>query len=446
MNTPIVEFVENYIGKDTSRLHMPGHKGLGLLGPEPIDITEIGGADELYEAEGIIEESENNASALFGSAHTYYSTEGSSLTIKAMLAIAMRCADTDKPLILAARNVHKTFIFGCALLGIDVEWIYPEGGCGLCDCLITEDDVRRALANCDRKPIGLYITSPDYLGNVQNLDVLSEFCHSNGFPLLVDNAHGAYLKFLPESEHPLDHGADMCCDSAHKTLPSLTGGAYLHISGNAPKEFTEQARICLGLFASTSPSYVIMQSLDMCNKYISEGYREKLISTIAKVDELKAKILSFGWVLRDTEKLKIVIDCIASGVDGNDVMALLREHNIECEFASFEHIVMMFTPENRHVDYERIEQALRFKPAEKAFEKEDEIRLQPSDKAKSIRDAVLGSQKTIAIGESTGRICASPVVSCPPAVPIVISGEIITEDAVKVMEKYGIGKISVCIK
>lgn len=443
MNTPIIDFVNEYNKKDISRLHMPGHKGRALLGFEKLDITEIGGADELYEADGIILESENNASSLFGSAHTFYSCEGSSLTIKAMLNIALQASSSKKPYIIAARNVHKTFIFGCALLGIEVKWLYPMDGCSLCECPVQSGELEKILLDENEKPIGVYLTSPDYLGNIQDIKSLSFVCKRHGIPLLVDNAHGAYLRFLKPSLHPIDLGADIVCDSAHKTLPSLTGGGYLHISESAPKEFLNSARMSLALFASTSPSYLILQSLDACNAYLADNYTEKLSAVIERIEALKDKLVSYGWTLRKTEKLKIVIDAVASNVDGNDIMAELRRNKVECEFGSFEHIVMMFTPESREIDFERIENALSVKSKFKTSEFLPNLKIYPSENKLSIREAVLSPFEMIDVKDSVGRVCASPTVSCPPAVPVAISGEIITENSVKICELYGIEKIAV---
>jgi arginine/lysine/ornithine decarboxylase len=125
-----------------------------------------------------------------------------------------------------------------------------------------------------RKPCAVYVTSPDYLGNQQDLAGLSAVCAARGIPLLVDNAHGAYLHFLPQPAHPLDLGATACCDSAHKTLPVLTGGAYLHIAKNAPERYARDAKRAMALFGSTSPSYLILQSLDRANAYLAGGYAE----------------------------------------------------------------------------------------------------------------------------------------------------------------------------
>ena len=230
MDTPICDFVRDYALKAPLRLHMPGHKGKALLGPEALDITEVSGADSLYEAAGIIRRSEENASRLFG-CPTFYSAEGSSQCIRAMLYLALLRAKEEgrRPLIAAARNVHRSFLSAVALLGLEVVWLWPEEGSYL-SCGVSPQALEELLRA--EKPTAVYLTSPDYLGNMADVAALAQVCHRHGALLLVDDAHGAYLRFLESSLHPMDLGADMCCDSAHKTLPVLTGGAYLHISKN----------------------------------------------------------------------------------------------------------------------------------------------------------------------------------------------------------------------
>ena len=323
VNTPVVDFVDRYLQKDLSRLHMPGHKGQGFLGCEARDITEIRGADVLDQACGIIAESEANAAALFQTGRTFYSTEGSSLSVKAMLALAAGNAvqEGERPLILAARNVHKTFLYGCAFLDLDVEWLYPEQGQSLCSCPVSPGELSRRLSALQKKPAAVYVTSPDYLGNILDIRGLAEVCRAHSLPLLVDNAHGAYLQFLEPSLHPIALGAAMCCESAHKTLPVLTGGAYLHISQNAPAAYLSGARGALSLFASTSPSYLILQSLDLCNRYLAQGYREKLEACIRRVFILKEELELAGWRTGGGEPLKLTLYCRESGCTGMEAAA-----------------------------------------------------------------------------------------------------------------------------
>ena len=217
MTTPIVDFVRSYAQSGTARLHMPGHKGRSLLGFEPLDITEICGADELYAPEGIIAESEANATRLFGTAHSYYSTEGSSQCIRAMLFLALQGAPQNgrRPVLLATRNAHKALLYAAALLDFDIRWLWPSAQAegALCSCPVTAEALTGALhamAQQGNTPFGVYVTSPDYLGGVQELPALAAVCRAQGVPLLVDNAHGAYLRFLPQNCHPIAQGAAMC--------------------------------------------------------------------------------------------------------------------------------------------------------------------------------------------------------------------------------------------
>ncbi|MCR5329882.1 MAG: PLP-dependent transferase, partial [Lachnospiraceae bacterium] len=224
METPVYDFITKYIKADKARLHMPGHKGVASLGPEAFDITEVSGADSLYEADGIISVSEKNATELFGSGRTVYSTEGSTQCVKAMLFLASLQSGAKRPLFVAARNVHKSFVFGAAFLDARIRWIYPEKQEGICSCTVTPERLEKTLASLKETPAGVYVTSPDYLGNMCDIRGLADVCARFGTLLLVDNAHGSYLHFLKKPLHPMDLGADICRDSAHKTLPVLTGG------------------------------------------------------------------------------------------------------------------------------------------------------------------------------------------------------------------------------
>lgn len=445
MKTPIVDFVNRYRSADVSRLHMPGHKGIPFLGCEPLDITEICGADVLYSPDGIIEESEQNASTLFDTAHSFYSAEGSSLSIKAMLAlIAKTREDGQKPLILAARNVHKAFVYACALLDLEVAWLMSKDSSHLCSCHVTGEDVKRALQTLPRRPSAVYLTSPDYLG--QRLDVreIANICHQNQIPLLVDNAHGAYLHFLPTSEHPIALGADLCADSAHKTLPVLTGGAYLHVSRNADPRFCKDARRMLSLFASTSPSYLILQSLDLCNRYLAEGYRDRLSACVERLNLCRQRLAEHGIETLEGEPLKLVLDAGRIGYTGEELADYLRAQRIEAEFADRDFLVLMFTPETRKTDFERVEGAFSALPhrARRATEGQTIIKKQP-ESVMSIREAIFAPHETVATGDAVGRICAAPTVSCPPAVPVAVSGERIDHETATALQYYGIETVEV---
>ncbi len=442
MNTPICDFVNEYIKSKAERLHMPGHKGVPLLGFEPFDITEIDGADSLYEARGIIAESEKNAGSLFGCS-TFYSTEGSSQCIKAMVHLAVLHAKRkgEPPLIAAGRNAHKAFMNAVALTDCNVMWLYGESEAYL-SCDITAQSLENTIENTKNKPTAVYITSPDYLGNTVDIKEISDVCKKHGILLLVDNAHGAYLRFLPESQHPMDSGADMCCDSAHKTLPVLTGGAYLHISESADKFFSENAKNSLVLYGSTSPSYLILQSLDKANEYIADGYHKKLSEFCDEVQKTKKELAENGYNLHGNEPLKIVIKTKPYGYYGTEFADILKSQNIFCEFCDRDYIVFMLSPETGINGLSKLLSAL-IHIEKKAAIAEKPPAITAAKTAMSVREAVFSPCETIPVNQSIGRILAQANVACPPAVPIAVCGEIITEQAVKCFEYYGIKECTV---
>lgn len=526
IKTPIVDFVKKYEKSNTVRLHMPGHKGKTFLGCEALDITEIGGADSLYEAEGIIEESEKNATKLFGTFQTIYSTEGSSQCIRAMLYLAVtkkkqndnalndisidgniagnkkdKRREEARPLIVAARNVHKSFLYAAALMDIDVEWLWSEKDiASLCKCDISSAQLETTLKRLEKNgriPAAVYVTSPDYLGEQLDIASLAKVAHRYNTLLLVDNAHGAYLHFLEESEHPIDLGADLCCDSAHKTLPVLTGGAYLHIADKSNSDRKQEAaadeeksdknknakwlakrsKQAMAVFGSTSPSYLIMESLDLCNQYMAKNYRENLKEKIKEIQLLKTKLRQQGWKIEKSDPLKITIAMPQK--KGIFVSDMLRKKGIECEYAEENYVVFMLTAENTKKELEYLQESLleiarqlninqwnvnqsnintrnssylikSIKEEDGKSKKEnrysnESIVMPRGEQVCSIREAIFSASETIPIKKALGRICATPTVTCPPAIPIAVAGEKITEQAIKVFEYYGMKTIDVIV-
>ena len=440
MDTPIFDFVQNYIKSNTARLHMPGHKGVSFLGFEQYDITEIKGADELYAPSGIIRKSEENATMLFDTAKTVYSAGGSSQSINTMLYLAFQKADkSHRPFVLAGRNAHKSFVYALAKLDADVEWIYPQSTDSICSCILNGEMIENALEKLDSKPFAVYITSPDYLGGTSDIKSIAKVCKEYNIPLLVDNAHGSYLKFYKRDLHPISLGADMCCDSAHKTLPVLTGGGYLHIAKSDKYGFSQNAINAMGIFGSTSPSYLIMQSLDLCNKYIDEKIRNDIEECREKVAELRCLINEKGFGIVSAEPLKLTVDFRGFEFDFAEY---LRKCEIEFEYADNVFVVFMFSPQNSDEDFEKIKNAFENLHIERTHEIEN-IEIPEAERVMSIRDAVFSECEEVEVKNALNRICASPTVSCPPAIPIAISGEKITNEHIELFKKYNIEKILV---
>lgn len=421
-------------------MHMPGHKGRALTGCEPCDLTEVYGADSLYEADGIIKESERRASSLFG-AHTFFSAEGSSLAIRAMVYLASLYSKErgeSECRILATRNAHRAFISAASLVGCEVDWLYGEREENYLTVSVTPEGLASVLR--ERRPSAVYITTPDYLGNMLDVRALAEVCRGFDIPLLVDNAHGAYLRFLDPSLHPITLGATAACDSAHKTLSSLTGGAYLHISDSAPAVFRKEARAALSLFGSSSPSYLILSSLDRTNAELADGFSSRLFECVKRVSSLKEKLSSLGYSLLSGEPLKITLEAKKYGYFGYELADILRKSNIECEFSDKDYLVLMPSIYNSESDFRALLTALS------SIEQKEAIRSLPPAvprpvRAMSAREALLMPRERIPVDSSFGRVLGSINFSCPPAVPVAIAGEVIDGTVITALEYYGITEV-----
>lgn len=439
MKTPIVSFLKSYQEKSPVRMHMPGHKGAGILGFEGMDLTEISGADELFAAEGIIKESEQNASTLFG-CPTYYSTQGSTLCIQTMCTILCQDAKSKgkKPKILAGRNAHRSFIHAAALLDFDIEWLY--GDSDYLSCKINAKDLEKKII--ENNPTAVYLTNPDYLGNLLDIKALAFVCKKHNVLLAIDNAHGAYLRFLKDSLHPIDLGADLCCDSAHKTLPVLTGGAYLHLSDSLNQVWKNDVKHFMEFFSSTSPSYLIMASLDAANDVLDHTFRNSLFECIQRVDLLKNTLVQHGYTILSGEPMKITIATKEFGYTGNEIADFLMDCDIYPEFYDSDYIVLMPSPYNTKEDFERLEKCL-CGIERKSILVNKPPKLEQSKKAMNVRQALFAPSMTVDVSKSLGKICSSVTVSCPPAILPVIPGEVISECSIEVMKYYGIETVRV---
>lgn len=440
MNTPIYDFLKKYAQSETLRCHMPAHKGKSSV-PElsamyALDITEISGADSLFEADGIIAQSEKNMSKLYGTAGTVYSTGGSTLCIQTMLYIMK----SENRKIFAVRNVHRAFMNASALLDLDVEWILPEYSGSILSGNINLSDVENALKNCS-EPSALYVTSPDYTGKIADIAGLAEICHRYNSRLIVDNAHGAHLKFLPKDVHPITSGADMCCDSAHKMLPALTGSAMLHTS---VPEYVPLLKQAMNMFGSTSPSYLIMMSLDLCNRYIADRIRYDIKNNLVYLENFRRKF-SDRLVFADGDPFHITIKASESGLNGNQLAELLRKNGAEREYSDNALVILLMSPVCTKHDYEKLFAALTtaISECEKIPPYTMDFGIKLPKRATSIRNAVFSECETISVEKAEGRICASVKVPCPPAVPIVASGEIIDRNSINIFLKYGISTVIV---
>lgn len=441
METPVCDFLRQYAESGTVRLHMPGHKGRlphEMLGEiSQYDITEIAGADSLFEAGGILAQSEENAAALYQTGTTCFLAGGSTSGIQTMLACTCSPGDT----VIAARNAHKAFINTCALLDLNVRWILPacRDSFGVSGTVESEQ-VEAALSEGGAKAV--YVTSPDYMGYMSDVKALAEVCRRHGIPLLVDNAHGAHLKFGPEDRHPITLGAAMCCDSAHKTLPVLTGGAYLHIAKDFPVS-KETAKEKAALFASTSPSYLILLSLDLCNAYLAERGKADFTKLSETADSLRRTAQEAGFSVQKGlyDDTKLTLDGADHGLSGAYLAEHFRQMGIECEYAGERHVVFMLSPQNTAEDFSHFKEALLCAPyGSRSFVTPD-FALPAC--AMTPRRAAFAPAERVRIEEAGGRIAAQTRITCPPGVPLVVAGERIDKFTINFLKNSGISFINV---
>ena len=428
ISTPIHDFLKAYSAENPVRCHMPGGKR------NDFDITEIEGADSLYESKGIIRSSEENAATLFGSGSTLFSCGGSTLAIQTMLAAA-KAAYPTKNRVAASRFCHRSLVSACALLGLEIDWIVPQT---VLSCSVT---TKAAADKITDRTLCLFVQSIDYYGGECDIGELSLLCKAKKILLLVDNAHGAYLTFTPF--HPLNQGADMTADSAHKTLPCLTGGAYLHISKNAPKSLGERAKEFMALFGSSSPSYLILDSLDLCNRHIAKG-KEQAEQVFGEVKKLKTALMTAGYKLRKSDLLRITIDACKYGYSGVQLSSALRQNGVSAEFADGRYVVLLFSTGQSLSDFPRILEAARKIVRKPEIECSEPVFSLPTA-VLAPRDALFSLSEEIPLSEAEGRVCASISCPCPPCVPLVMPGELFTAAVIKLLHEYGVSSVKAVV-
>lgn len=427
MNTPICNFLERYTAENKLRLHVPGHKG-----EFPHDITEVHGADSLFRSDisgGIIGTSEALAASVFGAKKTCYSCGGSTLAIQTGLALlkAQGCNT-----VAASRYSHRALASAAAMLKMNIKWLYPKE-------FMSADVVYDAAAVSGAD--ALFITNVDYYGGTW------KFVNPK-MPVLIDNAHGAYLKFVDKNifgadyRHPMELGFPlMSAESAHKTLPVLTGGAYLHFANGVDGA---RAKEMMAMFGSSSPSYLILESLDRFNAMIAENV-QMVNNACEAVLLLKEKLESAGIPMKKSDPLRITINARDCGMSGFEFARGLRANGVECEMADENYAVMMFSAVTSIEDVERAEMAIMFVAmgAPQPIVRFPEIR--PAVDM-PMWEAMYKPQHTVAVERAGGEVCGSMNAPCPPGVPLIFPGEIIDHNVVEALKMHGVKTVSVLTK
>ena len=436
-------------------MHMPGHKR--ALRPSDClpydwDITEIGGADDLHDAQGILERAMERAADLWGSRRTWFLVGGSTCGILA----AIRAAAPFGSEVIAARNCHRSVFHAIELGGYKVHWIMPEQNyeyeiCGE----VATDQVREAVRKhpCSA---ALILTSPTYEGFLSDIRGISQVCAGAGIPLIVDEAHGAHLGLFAEGGFPdgaVKCGADIVVQSVHKTLPSLTQTAVLHLQGKLVQE--KEIERQLGIFETSSPSYPLMISIDSCVNLLRDEGTELFGNWKQNLDRFYRAAETFDNIqilgadergrnrkssIRD--RSKILISFRKIGMRGSRAAQILRsKYGIETEMSTGTNVLAMTGPGDSEANYRRLYEALRsmdivLQGRDTAGKgRREPIRIPEARTACSILEAVNHPRVNVPLRESAGRICGEYLYAYPPGIPILAPGEYIRAEHLRAVRR-----------
>lgn len=443
--------LQQYGKTDYYPFHMPGHKrnmqGRSMEEIYQIDITEIEGFDNLHHPEGMILRAMERASKLYHCEKTYYLVNGSTCGI--LSAISATVATKGK--ILLARNCHKAAYNAVYLRELEPIYLYPEidessgitGG-------INPQDVRTALQE-EKEIQAIFITSPSYDGVVSNIEAIAEIAHEKGIPLLVDEAHGAHFgmaSYLPKSG--IYYGADIVIHSVHKTLPAFTQTALLHVSGNLVQ--TKVVERYLGIYQSSSPSYLLMSGIDQCVRILetegAELFRQfekrlqifyETVSELKQIQVVDKSIIGKNSIV-DFDLSKIIISVKNAKINGNQLNDILyHKYHLQMEMVAESYVLAITTIMDTEVGFQRLGNALM--EIDRHLEESQEtggvcyvqspkgfLNLKNLITAKlSITEALLKEWEEVTLQNSVGRISAEYLYQYPPGIPIVVPGELISE-------------------
>ncbi len=400
-----------------------------------LDLTELPETDSLYECDGAIRQSECRAAELFGAAYTAVSAGGCTLAIQGMLAAFAPVGST----VIFSRNIHRSAVNTAMLLGLRPVWVMHrrDAGEGLPGRVAPEDMAAALQANPGAAAV--YLTSPDYYGCLSDIAGIAAVCRTYDVPLLVDNAHGTHL--IAFDRHPLTCGATASACSAHKTLPVITGGAWLNCRD---EQAAKRIKSAMALFGSTSPCYLTMASLDLARAWMqAEGMSafRKLADTVDALRALAVKV-GFGVPCGACDPVRLTLLTAAVGFTGDKAADYFRKHGAACEHSDGAAVVFILTPFNTSHDIDVLRRAIE------AFPVREPIALSVSEPhmpayAMPPRAALERVRETVPVEQAAGRIAAEAACPCPPGVPVVMPGEEIDDKCVKILLSTGIYEISV---
>jgi lysine decarboxylase len=451
LETPLFTALVEHAKKDPVQFHIPGHKKGKGMDPEfrefigdnalSIDLINIGPLDDLHLPKGMIKRAQDLAAEAFGADYTFFSVQGTSGAIMAMVMSV--CGPGDK--ILVPRNVHKSIMSGIVLSGATPIFIHPEVDPNLgISHGITPESVERSLEqHPDSKAV--LVINPTYFGISGDLKKIVDIAHSHEIPVLVDEAHGAHIPFhdeLPLSA--LQAGADMAATSVHKLGGSLTQSSILNLRGNLISPNRVQA--VLSMLTTTSTSYLLLASLDVARKSLATEGHALLEGTIRLAELTRAKINEIdhlycvGREILGTnaavaiDPTKLLISVKQLGITGYDVENLLREKfNIEVELSDLYNILCIVTSGDSEEELLKLVQALQEISADFKHQSDQNVGISvllPEIPVLALtpRDAFYAESEVVPFELAAGRIIAEFVMVYPPGIPIFIPGEIVTEE------------------
>lgn len=441
MNMPIFDALGKLKDEKSVSFHMPGHKGKNTLinwGDyiPAIDTTETFGMDNLLEPKGIIRESQKEAARIFGAKYTQYCPGGSTASIYIALSAITRPGNT----VIVQRNCHKSVYNSMILNRLNPVYIYPHYNEENVVLTGIELDTLESLILKNPHAKVVIVTHPNYYGVVSHLDKIADMVHSYGKLLMVDEAHGPHMTFskrLPKSA--LECGADIVVQSAHKTLPSFTSSSMIHVGSDRIDLNKLMDRF--QLYITTSPSYILTASCEVAAAYMDTNEaRERLelnidlcLETAKKLNEIPKVSCFVGddtdetIMAKDNTKLLFRID----GMKGTTLKRkLYTDYNIRLEMTDYYYALALSSLMNEKEDYDKLVEAV-YDLSSKNYEEEIadvSVDLNAPTIAMPISDAYMGKKKMVKLKDSVGNIAASSVIPYPPGVPIIVPGEVMTED------------------
>lgn len=428
---------------DEYPLHMPGHKrnmeNTYLENAYNIDITEIEGYDNLYEAQGILKAVRERAAALFGAQDTYLLVNGS--TVGILTAI---CALTNKgDQVIMARNCHKAVYHAVELQELQVTYLYPEVSQEWQTAEGIEDSQLARYLQENNKIAAVIITSPTYEGMTSDIKRIATLVHQYQIPLVVDEAHGSHFSFHPRfPKSAVFYGADVVVQSLHKTLPSFTQTALLHVNGDFVQR--EQIEKYLAFFQTSSPSYLLMAGIDQCLSALEEQgedlwtdffhYDDRFIENSGNLKHLRIRPNTNG-----IDPCKLLISTKRTNISGRDLQKILLDtYHIQIEMAAETYILAIVTQSDTKEGFHRLEKAL-FEIDEKLSFTEDDIINNDAEVPEiiySIAESSVKTHKWIKLVDAEGKIVADYVNLYPPGIPLLAPGERISKAMIELLQKY----------